>query len=315
MKRKFVSRALPSVIVAGGLLVAGTMSATAADDTPTAGQSQGGLGGLLTDTVDAVVGEDGVVDSTLNQVTDTVGQVTKKDGAVDDTVQGVTGVVDSVAGRDGAVDDVVKGVTGGGGGEASTPALKSDSAANAGGPVEDVVGGVTGAVTSVAGEGGAVDDVLGADGPEQGVTDNLPAEIIDDVGSIGENLGSGDLPGVIGGVGGPDGVVDDLLESPTYASNPGGEDPGDGGSGDGGSGDGGSGDGSDGGVVPIGNGGDSGAGIDPLAPIGADGEAQAPGALAQTGGQAAGAAAVALGLTAAGAAMIRARRRMLEVQD
>ncbi|MCP2264168.1 hypothetical protein ACFQHV_20595 [Promicromonospora thailandica] len=311
MKRKFVSRAIPSAIVAGGLLVAGAMSATAADDgTPKVEQSQGGLGGLLTGTVDAVVGDDGVVDTTLTQVTDTVGQVTKKGGAVDDTVTGVTGVVDSVAGQDGAVDDVVTGVTGARG-EASTPAVKSGDA-KAGGPVEDVVGGVTGAVTALAGENGAVDDVLGADGPEQGVTDNLPSEIIDDVGSIGENLGGGDVPGAIGGVGGDGGLVDDLLESPTYADNPGGGDPGDpGDGGDGGAGD----DGDDGaGIVPIGNGTTPG-GVDPLAPIGADGEAQAPGALAQTGGQAAGAAAVALGLTAAGAAMIRARRRILEVTD
>lgn len=310
MKRKLVSRALPSALVAGGLLVAGTMSATAADEAGRAAeQTQSGLGGLLTGTVDAVVGEDGVVDTTLTQVGETVGQVTTKDGAVDDTVKGVTGVVDSVAGQDGAVEDVVTGVTGGA--TASTPALKSDSR-NAGGPVEDVVGGVTGAVDAVAGENGAVDDVLGADAPEQGVLDNVADEILDDVGSIGENLGSGNLPGVVDGVGGDGGAVDDLLESPSFADNPGGGDPGPGGPGGPGGGDGG--DGSDGGIVPIGNGPGTG-GPDPLAPIGADGEATAPGALAETGGQAAGAAALALGLTAAGAAMVRARRRLLEVQD
>ncbi|MFC8797479.1 hypothetical protein ACFT2C_07080 [Promicromonospora sp. NPDC057138] len=317
MKRKFVSRALPTAIVAGGLLVAGAMSASAAgESTSNLDQSTGSLGGLLTDTVDAVVGEDGAVDSTLNQVTDTVGQVTKEDGAVDDTVKGVTGVVDSVAGKDGAVDDVVSGVTGGAS-DASDDVVTTKAAtpsANDGGPVEDVLGGVTGAVNAVAGENGAVDDVLGADGPEQGVTDNVASEIINDVGSIGENLGSGDVPGVIGGAAGEDGVVDDLLESPSYASNPGGEDPGDGGGDDGGSDDGGPDDGSDdGGVVPIGN--DPGTGINPVAPIGADGEAQAPGALAETGGQVGGVVAAGLALTAAGAAMIRARRRMLEVQD
>lgn len=308
MKRKFVSRALPSALVAGGLLVAGTMSATAADDAGSSTeQTQSGLGGLLTGTVDAVVGEDGVVDTTLTQVGETVGQVTKKDGAVDDTVKGVTGVVDSVAGKDGAVEDVVSGVTGGT--AASTPAVKSGSR-NAGGPVEDVVGGVTGALNAVAGENGAVDDVLGADAPERGVLDDVADEILDGVGSIGENLGSGNLPGVVDGVGGDGGVVDDLLESPSFADNPGGGDPGPGGPG---GGDGG-GDGSEGGIVPIGHAPGAGA-IDLPASVGAGGEATAPGALAQTGGQAAGAAAVALGLTAAGAAMMRARRRLLEVQD
>lgn len=320
MKRKFVSRALPSAIVAGGLLVAGGMSASAADESaPNVEQSTGGLGGLLTDTVDAVVGEKGAVSTTLNQVSDTVDQVTKEDGAVDDTVKGVTGVVDSVAGENGAVDDVVTGVTGGGSTAASDDVATTKAAptaANDGGPVEDVLGGVTGAVNAVAGENGAVDDVLGADAPEQGVTDSLPSEIINDVGSIGENLGGGNVPGVIDGVAGEDGVVDDLLESPSYASNPGGGDPGDGGPGDGGSGDGGSGDGTDdGGVVPIGTGAGSGTGVSPVAPIGADAEAQAPGALAQTGGQVGGAVAAGLALTAAGAAMIRARRRMLEVQE
>lgn len=316
MKRKFVSRALPSAIVAGGLLVAGAMSASAADESaPNVEQSTGGLGGLLTDTVDAVVGEDGAVNSTLNQVTETVGQVTKEDGAVDDTVKGVTGVVDSVAGQDGAVDDVVTGVTGGATSDDVVATKAATTSANDGGPVEDVLGGVTGAVNAVAGENGAVDDVLGADAPEQGVTDSLPSEIINDVGSIGENLGGGDVPGTIGAIGGQDGVVDDLLESPSYASNPGGGDPGDGGPG--GPGDGGDGDGDsgDGGIVPIGNGAGSGTGVSPVAPIGADGEAQAPGALAQTGGQVGGAVAAGLVLTAAGAAMIRARRRMLEVQE
>ncbi|WP_454858724.1 hypothetical protein [Promicromonospora soli] len=319
MKRKFVSRALPTAIVAGSLLVAGAMSASAADEsTSNVDQSTGGLGGLLTGTVDAVVGEDGAVDSTLNQVTDTVEQVTKKDGAVDDTVKGVTGVVDSVAGENGAVDDVVTGVTGGAS-DASTEvvATKAAPTANDGGPVEDVLGGVTGAVNAVAGENGAVDDVLGADGPEQGVTDNVASEIINDVGSIGENLGGGNVPGVIGDVGGEDGVVDDLLESPSYANNPGGEDPGDGGPGDGGPGDGtpGGDDGSDdGSIVPIGGGPDAGTGVNPVAPIGADGEAQAPGALAETGSELGGAVGAGLVLTAAGAAMIRARRRMLEVQ-
>lgn len=337
MKRKFVSRALPSAIVAGGLIVAGAMSATAADEgSRNVEQSTGGLGGLLTDTVDAVVGADGAVNSTLNQVNDTVGQVTKKDGAVDDTVKGVTGVVDSVAGENGAVDDVVTGVTGGGSAAASDEVVATKAApaaTNDGGPVEDVLGGVTGAVNAVAGENGAVDDVLGADEPEQGVTDSVASELINDVGSIGENLGGGDVPGVIGDVGGENGVVDDLLESPSFASNPGGEDPGDGGPGDGGPGDGGSGDGGwdggsgdgswdggsgDAGIVPIGGGAGSGTGAGvgtgAVAPIGADGEAQAPGALAQTGGQVGGAVAAGVVLTAAGAAMIRARRRMLEVQ-
>jgi hypothetical protein len=320
MKRKFVSRALPSALVAGGLIIAGATSATAADETPSTEQSTGGLGGLLTGTVDSVVGQDGAVDSTLNQVSDTVEQVTKKDGAVDDTVKGVTGVVDSAAGKDGAVEDVVKGVTGSGA-SASDEVVATKAApasANAGGPVEDVVNGVTGAVNAVAGENGAVDDVLGADEPEQGVTDNLPAEIINDIGSIGENVGNADVPGTVDAVAGPDGVVDDLLESPAYASNPGGSDPGDGGSGDDGGWDDGSGDGSgDGGTLPIGYPGDggSGAGVNPVAPVQSAGEAQAPGALAQTGGQVVGAAAAGLALTAAGAAMIRARRRMLEVQN
>jgi hypothetical protein len=320
MKRKFVSRALPTAIVAGSLLVAGAMSASAADESSS---DTGGLGGLLTGTVDAVVGEDGAVNSTLNQVTETVGQVTKEDGAVDDTVKGVTGVVDSVAGENGAVDDVVTGVTGGASNEV-VATKAAPTAANDGGPVEDVLGGVTGAVNAVAGENGAVDDVLGADEPEQGVTDNVVSEIINDVGSIGENLGGGNVPGVIGDVGGEDGVVDDLLESPSYANNPGGEDPGDGGPGDGGPGDGGPGDGTpgggsddgsdDGSIVPIGGGSNAGTGVNPVAPIGADGEAQAPGALAETGGQLGGAVGAGLVLTAVGAAMIRARRRMLEVQ-
>ncbi|WP_026365423.1 hypothetical protein [Promicromonospora sukumoe] len=305
MKRKLVSRALPSVLVAGGLLVTGGMSATAADGAPSSvEQSAGGLGDVLSGTVDAVVGKGGAVDSTLGQVTDTVEQVTKKEGAVDDTVKGVTGAVDAVAGRDGAVDDVVRGVTGG---EAKAPTAK-------GGPVDDVVRGVSGVVTSVAGEDGAVDDVLGADEPERGLTDNLPNEIIDDVGSIGENLGRGDVPGTIGAVTGENGVVDDLLESPVHGG-PGGGDPGDGGpGGPGGPGDGpGSGDGS--GTIPVSNLPGLGTGVDTGLPIQSIGEAQAPGALAQTGFQVAGAAAVALGLTAAGAAMVRARRRMLETQD
>ncbi|MEU4365599.1 hypothetical protein [Promicromonospora sp. NPDC023987] len=330
MKRKFVSRALPSALVAGGLIIAGATSATAADESPNAEQSTGGLGGLLTGTVESVAGKDGAVDTTLNQVSDTVEQVTKKDGALDDTVRGVTGVVDSAAGKDGAVEDVVKGVTGGSS-SASDEVVATKAApasANAGGPVEDVVNGVTGAVNAVAGENGAVDDVLGADAPEQGVTDNLPAEIINDIGSIGENAGNVDVPGTIGSVAGPDGVVDDLLESPVYVSNPGGEDPGDGGPGgddpgDGGSGDDGgwddgSGDGSgDGGVLPIGYPGSGGSdtGMNPMAPIQSAGEAQAPGALAQTGGEVVGAAAAGLVLTAAGAALVRARRRMLEVQN
>lgn len=302
MKRKLVSRALPSVLVAGGLLVTGTISATAADGaTSSVEQQSGGLGDLLSGTVDAVVGTGGAVDSTLTQVTDTVEQVTKKDGAVDDTVTGVTGAVDAVAGKDGAVDDVLKGVTSGG---TEAPAAGS-------GPVEDVVRGVSGAVTSVAGEEGAVDDVLGADAPRRGVTDDLPAEIIGDVGSVGENLGRGDVPGTIGAITGEDGVVDDLLESPERGG-PGGGDPGDGGDGDGG----GSGDGSDdGGTIPVANTPGLGTGVDIGLPIQAIGEAQAPGALAQTGVQVAGVAAVALGLTAAGAALVRARRRMLAPQD
>jgi hypothetical protein len=304
MKRKFVSRALPAALVAGGLLVAGAMSASAADESsaPSTDQSTGGLGGVLSGTVDAVLGDDGAVDSTLNQVSDTVGQVTKDDGAVDDTVNGVMGAVDAVAGEDGAVDDVVQGVTGSG---ADEPAAAPVADA---GPVEDVMGGVSGAVNALAGQNGAVDDVLGADGPERGLTDNLPAELIDDVGSVGENLGNGNVPGTIGAVTGPDGVVDDLLESPA-SGGPGGSTPGDGGSGDGGSGP-----GSDDGTVPVvnpGGGFDLGPGFFPITPIG---EAQAPGALAQTGGQVGVAAAAALGLTAAGAAMVRARRRMLEVQ-
>lgn len=333
MKRKFVSRALPSALVAGGLIIAGATSATAADETQSAGQPTGGLGGLLTGTVDSVVGQDGAVDSTLDQVSDTVEQVTKKDGAVDDTVRGVTGVVDSAAGKDGAVEDVVQGVTGS---RASAPsdevvATKAAPASpNAGGPVEDVVNGVTGAVNAVAGENGAVDDVLGADAPEQGVTDNLPAEIINDIGSIGENVGNADVPGTVEAVAGPDGVVDDLLESPAYTSNPGGGGPGDGGSGDGGSGDGGSGDGGwddgsgvgsgdgsgDGGTLPVaypGSGG-SDAGMTAVAPVQSAGDAQASTVLAQTGGQVVGAAAAGLALTAAGAALVRARRRMLEIQ-
>ncbi|MFD6449027.1 hypothetical protein ACFWEJ_28255 [Promicromonospora sp. NPDC060204] len=301
MKRKLVSRALPSVLVAGGLLVTGTVSATAADGaTSSVEQQSAGLGDLLSGTVDAVVGKGGAVDSTLTQVTDTVEQVTKKDGAVDDTVKGVTGAVDAVAGKDGAVDDVVKGVTSGG---TKTPAAGS-------GPVEDVVRGVSGAVTSVAGEEGAVDDVLGADKPRRGVLDDLPAEIIGDVGSVGENLGRGDVPGTIGAVTGEDGVVDDLLESPERGG-PGGGGPGDGG--DGGDGDGGGSD--DGGTIPVSNTPGLGTGVDIGLPIQAIGEAQAPGALAQTGVQVAGVAAVALGLTAAGAALVRARRRMLDTQD
>ncbi len=305
MKRKFVSRALPSALVAGGLLVAGAMSASAAEESASSTeQSTGVLGGVLTGTVDAVLGDGGAVDSTLNQVTDTVGQVTKKDGALDDTVKGVTGAVDSVAGKDGAVDDVVQGVTGSGADEPAAPVAADP------GPVEDVVGGVSGVVYAVAGENGAVDDVLGADGPERGLTDNLPAELIDDVGSIGENVGNGDIPGTIGAVAGPDGVVDDLLESPS-SGGPGGSDPGDGGSGDGGSGDGGSGDGSDDGTIPVVNpgGGFDLGGLVPVTPIG-----DLPGALAQTGGQVGVAVGAGLALTAAGAAMIRARRRMLEVQ-
>jgi len=306
MKRKFVSRALPSALVAGGLLVAGAMSASAADGSSASSteQSTGGLGGVLTGTVDAVLGDDGAVDSTLNQVTDTVGQVTKKDGALDDTVKGVTGAVDSVAGKDGAVDDVVQGVTGSGADEPAAPVAADP------GPVEDVVGGVSGVVNALAGENGAVDDVLGADGPERGLTDNLPAELIDDVGSIGENVGNGDIPGTVGAVAGPDGVVDDLLESPS-SGGPGGSDPGDGGSGDGGSGDGGSGDGSDDGTIPVVNpgGGFDLGGLVPVTPIG-----ELPGALAQTGGQVGAAVGAGLALTAAGAAMIRARRRILEVQ-
>lgn len=299
MKRKLVSRALPSVLVAGGLLVTGTVSATAADGATSSVEQSAGLGDLLSGTVDAVVGKGGAVDSTLTQVTDTVEQVTKKDGAVDDTVKGVTGAVDAVAGKDGAVDDVVKGVTSGG----------TEKPAAGGGPVEDVVRGVSGAVTSVAGEEGAVDDVLGADKPRRGVLDDLPAEIIGDVGSVGENLGRGDVPGTIGAVTGEDGVVDDLLESPERGG-PGGGDPGDGGDGDG------SGDGSDdGGTIPVANTPGLGTGVDIGLPIQAIGEAQAPGALAQTGVQVAGVAAVALGLTAAGAALVRARRRMLETQD
>lgn len=330
MKRKFVSRALPSALVAGGLILAGATSATAADDTPVE-HSTGGLGGLLTGTVDSVVGKDGAVDSTLNQVSDTVEQVTKEEGAVDDTVKGVTGVVDSAVGKDGAVEDVVKGVAGSGTSAASDQVVATKAAApspNAGGPVEDVLNGVSGAVNAVAGENGAVDDVLGADAPEQGVTDNLPAEIINDIGSIGENVGNADVPGTIGAVAGPDGAVDDLLESPSYASNPGGSNPGDGGDGDdGGSGDGGGGswgDGGwdngagegDGGMLPIGYPGTGGsdAGTNPVAPIQSSGEAQAPGALAQTGGEVVGVAAAGLVLTAAGAAMVRARRRMLEVR-
>ncbi|MFD2792653.1 hypothetical protein ACFS27_03735 [Promicromonospora vindobonensis] len=326
MKRKFVSRALPSALVAGGLIIAGATSATAADESPNAEQSTGGLGGLLTGTVDSVVGKDGAVDSTLNQVSDTVEQVTKKDGAVDDTVRGVTGVVDSAAGKDGAVEDVVKGVTGSRTSAPSDEVVATKAApasANSGGPVEDVVNGVTGAVNAVAGENGAVDDVLGADAPEQGVTDNLPSEIIDDIGSIGENVGNADVPGTVGAVAGPDGVVDDLLESPAYASNPGGSNPGGGNPGgdggwDDGSGDGGWDDGSgDGGTLPIGypGTGGSGAGTAPVTPIQSAGEAQAPGALAQTGGEVVGAAAAGLVLTAAGAALVRARRRMLEVQS
>lgn len=308
MKRKLVSRALPSVLIAGGLLVTGTVSATAADDAPASvEQPAGGLGDVLSGTVDAVVGKGGAVDSTLGQVTDTVEQVTKKDGAVDDTVKGVTGAVDAVAGKGGAVDDVVRGATGGAtGGEAKAPTAK-------GGPVDDVVRGVSGVVTSVAGEDGAVDDVLGADEPERGLTDDLPDEIIDDVGSIGENLGRGDVPGTIGAVTGENGVVDDLLESPAHGG-PGGGDPGDGGPGGPGGGDGGgAGDGS--GTIPVSNLPGLGTGVDTGLPIQSIGEAQAPGALAQTGFQVAGAAAAALGLTAAGAAMVRARRRMLETQD
>lgn len=320
MKRKFVSRALPSALIAGGLLVAGGMSATAADSATAAEensassteQSTGGLGGALTGTVDAVLGDDGAVDSTLNQVTDTVGQVTKEDGALDDTVQGVTGAVDSVAGKDGAVDDVVQGVTRSEAAEPAAPVAADP------GPVEDVVSGVSGVVTALAGENGAVDDVLGADRPERGLTDDLPAELIDDVGSIGENVGSGDLPGTIGAVAGPDGVVDDLLESPS-SGGPGGGGPGDGGdggggAGDGGSGGGGSGDGSggsDGGTIPVVNpgGGFDLGGLLPGTPI-----AELPGALAQTGGQVGAAVGAGLALTAAGAALIRARRRILEVQ-
>lgn len=309
MKRKFVRRALPSALVAGGLLVAGAMSASAAEESSASSteQSTCGLGGVLSGTVDAVLGDGGAVDSTLDQVTDTVGQVTKKDGALDDTVKGVTGAVDSVAGKDGAVDDVVQGVTGSGADEPAAPVAADP------GPVEDVVGGVSGVVNAVAGENGAVDDVLGADGPERGLTDNLPAELIDDVGSIGENVGNGDIPGTIGAVAGPDGVVDDLLESPSSGGpgGPGGSDPGDGGSGDGGSGDGGSGDGSDDGTIPVVNpgGGFDLGGLVPVTPIG-----DLPGALAQTGGQVGVAVGAGLALTAAGAAMIRARRRMLEVQ-
>lgn len=316
MKRKFVSRALPSALIAGGLLVAGGMSATAADESKASSteQSAGGLGDALTGTVDAVLGDDGAVDSTLNQVTDTVGQVTKKDGALDDTVQGVTGAVDSVAGKDGAVDDVVQGVTRSAADEPAAAPVAADR-----GPVEDVVSGVSGAVTALAGENGAVDDVLGADRPERGLTDDLPAELIDDVGSIGENVGRGDLPGTIGAVAGPDGVVDDLLESPSSGGpggGPGGGGPGDGGSGDGGSGGvgsggGGSGDGSGGGTIPVVNpgGGFDLGGLLPVGPIG-----ELPGALAQTGGQVGAAVGAGLALTAAGAAMIRARRRILEVQ-
>jgi hypothetical protein len=310
MKRKFVSRALPSALVAGGLLVAGGMSASAADESgaSSAEQSTGGLGGVLTGTVDAVLGDDGAVDSTLNQVTDTVGQVTKKDGALDDTVKGVTGAVDSVAGKDGAVDDVVQGVTGSGAAEPAAAPVAADHR-----PVEDVVSGVSGAVTALAGENGAVDDVLGADRPERGLTDNLTGELIDDVGSIGENVGSGDLPGTIGAVAGPGGVVDDLLESPSSGGpgGPGGGEPGDGGDGGGGSGDGGSGGGSGGGTIPVVNpgGGFDLGGLLPVTPIG-----ELPGALAQTGGQVGAAVGAGIALTAAGAAMIRARRRILEVQ-
>ncbi|WP_369374902.1 hypothetical protein AB1046_10130 [Promicromonospora sp. Populi] len=319
MKRKFVSRALPSVLVAGGLIVAGSTSAMAAGENTTAKveQSTGGLGDVLTGTVDAVVGKGGAVDSTLKQVTETVGQVTKEDGALDDTVKGVTGVVDSVAGKDGAVDDVVSGVTG----SASAPAVEDapETRANEGGPVEDVVSGLSGAVNAVAGEDGAVDDVLGADAPTRGLTDNLVGELIDDVGSVGENLGNGDVPGTIGTVTGEDGIVDDLLESPGSGGpgdpgnpgNPG--DPGTPGPGDDGSG-----------TIPVGNPGGGleggfglipGTGLVPITPIQAIGEATAPEALAQTGGQAGMVAIAALGLTAAGAAMVRMRRRMLEVQD
>jgi hypothetical protein len=312
MKRKFVSRALPSALVAGGLLVAGGMSASAAEESTASSveQSTGGLGGALSGTVDAVLGDDGAVDSTLTQVTDTVGQVTKKDGALDDTVRGVTGAVDSVAGKDGAVDDVVQGVTSSGADEPAAAPVAADR-----GPVEDVVSGVSGVLNAVAGENGAVDDVLGADKPERGLTDDLAAELINDVGSIGENVGSGDLPGTIGAVAGPDGVVDDMLESPS-SGGPGGGGPGDGGDGDGGSGGvgsggDGSGDGSEGGTIPVVNpgGGFDLGGLLPVGPIG-----ELPGALAQTGGQVGAAVGAGLVLTAAGAAMIRARRRILEVQ-
>src|SRR5690606_28761609 len=78
MKRKLVSRAIPSALVAGGLIIASAVSATAAgdDSTSSTDTSSGGLGSVLTDTVDAVAGKDGAVDTTLTQVGETVGQVT-----------------------------------------------------------------------------------------------------------------------------------------------------------------------------------------------------------------------------------------------
>ena len=66
MKRKLVSRALPSALVAGGLIVASAVSASAAEGGATSSDDHapGGLGSVLTDTVDAVAGKDGAVDTT-----------------------------------------------------------------------------------------------------------------------------------------------------------------------------------------------------------------------------------------------------------
>lgn len=183
---------------------------------------------VVQDTVDAVTGPDGLADdvlgadapsagtsdalveSVLEDVDTTVTDALAGDlHAVNDDLLAPDGLVDDAI-EDGAIDSVTETVAG--------VAAGADSALGTGNSLE-------GFVEVIAGQEGILDDILGADDPTTGTTDELLEYVTGDLNQITDDLIDLRAGSMIGGVVLDDGLFDDLFEDPIAITIP---DPGDG---------------------------------------------------------------------------------------
>ncbi|MCA5891896.1 hypothetical protein LEP48_00835 [Isoptericola sp. NEAU-Y5] len=180
-----------------------------------------GSGTAVQDTLDGLVGEDGLVD-------DVVGADVPEDGVTDRAVEAalddveatvealaagdVDQVVDEVVAPEGLLDDVLEdqGVDAGVA-QISQTSGSLDELLGTGTAVQDVADALVGA-DAPAGTDGLVDDVVGSDVPEDGVSDQVVEAVVEDLDGAADVLVAGDLQGVTDAVLDDGGVVDDLLE-------------------------------------------------------------------------------------------------------